>query len=132
MLTPQRLAQFETFGFLLLRQAFSPEEVQPQIQGISLKAFGVPGPDLPCLPLEVEKGDVVIFNHYLFHAVYGKQEGRSYIAMKFAAEPATREHYEALRAHKQDASRLHEAFRHSQRPRIRGMVEKLLFWEEEP
>ena len=105
--------------------------LQPQIQGISLKAFGVPGPDLPCLPLEVEKGDVVIFNHYLFHAVYGKQEGRSYIAMKFAAEPATREHYEALRAHKQDASRLHEAFRHSQRPRIRGMVEKLLFWEEE-
>ncbi len=104
--------------------------LQPQQQSTSLEAFGVPGPDLPCLPLEVEPGDVVIFNHYLFHAVYGKQEGRSYIAMKFAAEPTTAEHYEALREHNQDASRLHEAFRHSRRPRIRGMVEKLLFWEE--
>jgi hypothetical protein len=35
-----------------------------------------------------------------------------------------------LRAHNQDASNLADAFRHSQRRRIRGMVEKLLAREE--
>ena len=32
----------------------------------------------------------------------------------------------------QDASRLHESYRYSERPRARGMVEKLLEWEAEP
>ena len=104
--------------------------LQPQKQGTSLSVFGVSGPDLPCYPIEVQPGDVVVFNHYLYHAVYGKQEGRSYIAMKFAAEPMTEVHVKALAKHNQDASQLHEAFRHSPRPRIRGMVEKLLVWEE--
>ena len=104
--------------------------LQPQKQGTSLSVFGVSGPDLPCYPIEVQPGDVVVFNHYLFHAVYGKQEGRSYIAMKFAAEPTTEVHVEALAKHYQDASQLHEAFRHGPRPRIRSMVEKLLDWEE--
>ena len=103
--------------------------LQPQGQNTSLEAYGVPGPELACLSFEVQPGDVVIFNQYLFHAVYGKQEGRSYIALKFAAEPADLEQYEALRVHKQDASWLHNSFRHSSRPRIRGMVDKLLYWE---
>ena len=104
--------------------------LQPQQEGTSLGVFGVSGPDLACFPLEVEPGDVVVFNHYLFHGVYGKQEGRSYITMKFAAAPQTEEHVEALREHGQDASRLDEEFRYSRRPRIRGMVERLLDWEE--
>ena len=104
--------------------------LQPQKAETSLNAFGVSGPDLPCFPVEVQPGDVVLFNHYLFHAVYGKQKERCYIAMKFAAEPKTEVHVEALRDHHQDASQLHEAFRNSQRPRIRGMVEKLLAWEK--
>jgi len=103
--------------------------LQSQHQGSSLAAFGVPGPDLPCFPVEVEPGDVVLFDHYLYHAVYGKQNGRSYIAVKFAARPESEVHYEALRAHHQDASHLHENFRHSNRPRIRGMVDGLLKWE---
>jgi len=105
--------------------------LQPQQQQTSRAAFGVGGPELCCHPLEVEPGDIVLFNHYLFHAVYGKQEERSYVAMKFAAEPVTETQIEALRAHGQDASALDGAFRHSQRPRIRGMVDKLLEWERE-
>jgi hypothetical protein len=104
--------------------------LQPQQQGTSFKAFGVAGPDLPCFALEVQPGDVVVFNHYLYHGVYGKQDERRYIAMKFAAEPRSEEQIEALRAHGQDASYLDETFRHSQRPRIRSMVAKLLEWEE--
>jgi hypothetical protein len=60
--------------------------------------------------------------------VYGKQEERSYIAMKFTAEPTTGEDFEALRADDGDFGQLHEAFRGSPRSRIRGMVEKLRAW----
>ena len=100
---------------------------------ISLRTFGVPGPDLPCHPLEVEPGDVVMFNDHLFHAVYGKQDGRSFITLKFvkfAAEPRTERHFEILRENDSGFGLLHEAFRGSQRPRIRDMVEKLRGWEE--
>tara|TARA_Y100000588_G_scaffold363704_1_gene426620 strand:+ start:2532 stop:3317 length:786 start_codon:yes stop_codon:yes gene_type:complete len=93
--------------------------------------FGVAGSDLCCHALEVDPGDVIVFNHYLFHAVYGKQPLRRYIALKFAEQPTTKEHYDALRVHNQDASRLHESYRRSDRPRVRGMVEKLLEWESE-
>ena len=106
------------------------EVLQPSKGGTASKGFGVDGAALPFFPLEVMPGDVVVFNHYLFHGVYGKQKRRRYIAMKFADAPETREHYEALRDHGQDASRLADEFRYSERPRIKGMVEKLLAWEE--
>ena len=99
----------------------------------SLSTFGVPGPDLPCHPLEVEPGDMVLFNDYLFHAVYGKPQGRSFITVKyvkFATEPSTEEHFEILRQDDGGFGLLHEEFRNSQRPRIRGMVEKLRGWED--
>ena len=102
------------------------QHVKPGADG-----FGVAGSDLACHALEVDPGDVVVFNHYLYHAVYGKQAVRRYVALKFAEQPTTQEHYEALREHNQDASRLHDSFRHSERPRVRGMVEKLLEWEKE-
>lgn len=94
-------------------------------------AFGVAGEQLCGVPLEVVPGDVVIFDHYLYHAVYGKSDARRYLAMKFAAEPATPAQAEALRVHHQDASHLHDRFRHSDRPRIQGLVDKLLFWEQQ-
>ena len=99
----------------------------------SLYSFGVPGPDLPCHPIEVGLGDVVMFNDYLFHGISGKQEGRSCITLKyvkFAAEPTTEVDFEMLRADDAGFGRLHEAFRGSERPRIREMVEKLRGWEE--
>ena len=103
--------------------------LQEQKPGTSPEAYGVEGHDLPCTTLEVDPGDVVVFDHYLFHAVYGKQGRRRYVALKFAAKPETEVHYEALRAHSQDASKLHDRLRHSKRPRMKEMVEGLLQWE---
>ena len=99
----------------------------------SLRTFGVPGPDLSCHALEVEPGDVVMFNDRLFHGIYGKQEGRSFITLKFvqfADDPTTEEHFEILRENDTGFGLLHETFRGSQRPRIQEMVEKLRGWEE--
>ena len=88
--------------------------------------FGVEGEDLPCVILDSQPGDLVMFNHYLYHGVYHKHPNRRYITMKFAAKPTTTKHVAVLRAHGQDASCLAATFRNSARPRIRAMVEHLI------
>lgn len=59
--------------------------LQAQHQESCPGAFGVYGPDLCGYPLETDPGDVVVFNQYLFHSAYGKQDVRRYVALKFAA-----------------------------------------------
>ena len=105
--------------------------LQPQKARTSQDAFGVNGPELPAYIMTVKPGDLVFFNQYLYHAVYGKQEGRSFMAMKFAARPQTAEHYEALFQHNQGAELLHDHYRQGQHPRVRAMVENLISWERE-
>ena len=104
--------------------------LQSQQQGSAKAAFGVEGNQLCSHALEVDPGDAVFFDHDLYHAVYGKQSVRRYIALKFAARPETETHYEALGPHNQDASSLHDSYRNSDRPRIKEMVKGLLEWEE--
>ena len=95
-----------------------------------LEQFGVPGVELPCHPVEVTPGDLVIFDQYLFHSVFGKQKGRSYIAIKYAAQIESAAHYQALKEHRQDASELHEGFLQTKRRRVREIVDPLLVWDE--
>ena len=85
--------------------------------------FGAAGPDLPGCALEMEPGDAVFFNQYLYHAVFGKQADRRYIALKFAARPTLARHYEGLKKH--GAFSFHRSFVDRTRPRIRQMIELL-------
>ena len=87
------------------------------------RPFGVAGPDLPGCALEVEPGDAVFFNQYLYHAVFGKQADRRYIAMKYAAKPTSDQHVEALRKH--GAFSFHRGFLNRTQPRIQRMTELL-------
>ena len=96
----------------------------------AMNRFGVPGAELPCQALEVDPGDLIMFDHYLFHAVYGIGRGRQYLVAKYAAEPQTKAHHDALIEHRQDASRLHESFRNSRHQRVQAMVANLLTWEK--
>lgn len=100
---------------------------------ISQVAFGVAGPDLPCHALEVEPGDVVLFDDRLYHAIYGKREGRSFITtkyVKFATEPRTTADFDILKSNDSGFGLLTDTFRNSQRPRIQAMVGKLRDWEQ--
>ncbi len=108
-------------------QELGAQEADPQSM-----PFGAPGEDLPCYPLESEPGDVVLFNHSLFHSVYGGWDGRRVIAFKFAAKPTTDRDLNALN-HTASVSysisnvfRPHENFLNNERPRIRGMVKNLV------
>ncbi len=69
--------------------------------------------------------DVVLFHHSLFHAVYGKQPGRRYIALKFAARPTTDEHLKSMQKYAAGAFDPHERFLNSDAPRVRAMVSGL-------
>ena len=108
-------------------QELGAQEFDPQSM-----PFGAPGEDLPCYPLESEPGDIVLFNHCLFHSVFGGWEGRRIIALKFAAKPANERQLNALNHTSSifyaggDAFRPHQKFLNSKRPRIRGMVESLV------
>ena len=94
-------------------------------QDDSFMPHGVSGEELPCFSLDAVPGDVVFFNQYLFHAVYGGFEGRRYMAFKYAQRPSTDAHLESIRKFSPDVFDPHEAFVNSDRPRIRRMVEGL-------
>jgi len=101
--------------------------------------FGVDSQDVPAVPLESEPGDVVFFTQYLYHSSFGGRSGRRMFSMSFAVNPSTDEQVELLCKHQEimDQSRLvtqhtqrdqfyDPAFLHSDRPRIQGMVAKLI------
>jgi len=94
--------------------------------------FGAPGEDLPCFPLESNPGDMVLFNHSLFHSVFGGWDGRRILAFKFAAQPTTDRDLNALNNTsskyyaRSNVFRPHQNFLNSERPRIRGMVKNLV------
>ena len=85
--------------------------------------FGLSGSDLPCFPLEAQPGDVVFFNHCLWHGMFGGWAGRRYVALKFAAKPTTEAHMASLRRWSPYALKPNAAFVNSDRTRIQNMME---------
>jgi hypothetical protein len=96
------------------------QEVDPESS-----PFGLVTKDIPCHALESEPGDVIFFNHCLWHSVSGGTKGRSYIGLKFAAKPLVEDHLVSLQSYTPGIFRTHEALLNSTEPRIRSMVENL-------
>lgn len=105
----------------------------------SLKPFATDGPGVPSFPLESQPGDVVFFNQNLWHAAFGGKTGRRMFTMNFGAQPSKDEHIDFLKRvyqanlkhvenmqYTQSARVYEDAFLYSRRPRIKGMVEKLV------
>ena len=90
------------------------------------RVLGLAVQDVPHVAIESTPGDVVFFDQYLFHSVYGKQPDRRYLAIKFAARPTCAEHLAALRKHGQGPEQLTDALRHSTNPLVAAMVAPLL------
>ena len=87
--------------------------------------FGLRGDEIPCQIMTTDPGDVVMFHHCLYHAVYAKSGRRRYIAFKFAAWPTRAEHIASHRKWQPGTLEPPEALRNSPNPRIRQMVEGL-------
>ena len=106
-----------------LHEAIEPESRHQW--GPTVKPFDVAGPDLPCVAVESQPGDVVIFHQSLWHAVFNGWPGRRYIALKYAAEPTTDKHLASLTHYASEMFEPSESLLNSDRPRIRGLVDRL-------
>ncbi|HAA76714.1 TPA: hypothetical protein DCE37_16510 [Candidatus Latescibacteria bacterium] len=87
--------------------------------------FGLDGPDLPSAALETTPGDLIIFNHCLWHAAYGGGPDRRYVALKFAARPTQEDQLVSLERYTPHIFNPHEAFLKHSDARIRKMVAAL-------
>ena len=87
--------------------------------------YGVEGPQVPACAVETDPGDVVFFNQWLYHAVYGKEGKRRVIIFKFGPRPRSEAHLAMLRDGAPSIFTPHPSFRDSKRPRIRRLVEGL-------
>lgn len=85
--------------------------------------FGERGADVPCHVVETEPGDLLIFDHSLFHAAFASgRPARRYLALKYAAEP--RDYLQAARLVRDLGGDLRpmQILIDSDRPRIRAMI----------
>lgn len=85
--------------------------------------FGIDGPRIPGCAIETDPGDIVFFNQWLYHAVYGKAGKRRVIVFKFGPRPKTEAHLLMLRDGAPDVFEPHASFLKSGRPRIRQLIE---------
>ncbi len=89
------------------------------------RPYGVEGPHIPACAVETDPGDIVFFNQWLYHAVYGKEGKRRVIIFKFGPRPRTEAHLAMLRDGAPTVFTPHPSFRDSDSPRIRRLVEGL-------
>ena len=98
-------------------KSLTEQEIDPDA-----RPFGVDGPDIPCAALGSEPGDLILFNHCIWHASFGGGENRRYVALKFAARPSADHHIDSLKEYGAGVFEPHEAFANHRDPRIRTMV----------
>ena len=85
--------------------------------------FGLPGQELPGLAIETEPGDLVFFNNWLFHSVYGKIHPRRSLVLQYIGAPRTEAHRAGMRDGAEQLTP-HENLTDSGDPRIRQIVER--------
>jgi hypothetical protein len=98
------------------------DALNQQADDTSERLFGVPGQDLPSFPLETLPGDLVFFNHYIYHGVYKGDGTRRYIALKFVARPAKAPQLASLQKFSDYIFRPEAVLIASDRPRLRNLV----------
>ena len=107
----------------------SLEPLHSEYRTVKSNDLGVPGPEVPCHPLESSPGDVVVISEPVYHASFGGRPGRRMNAINFSEAVRTKEQEAGLReAYEGFTYVLHpaESLVNSDRPRIRRMVSKLV------
>ena len=91
--------------------------------------FGIADEDVPCVTLDSEPGDVIVFTEPVLHSAYGSKKGRLQICAEYGSNPTTDEQIAELRRdHETHKWSLHpaESYIDSDNPRIRRMVSRLV------
>ena len=93
------------------------------------RPYGVAPSEVPCMFLETEPGDVLVFTEDLCHSSFGGQAGRYQVTLNFLANPRTDEQLYYLKeryAWSDTELRPAESYVNSQKPRVRRMVSRLV------
>ena len=91
--------------------------------------FGIADQDIPCVALETDPGDVIVFTERVYHSAYGSKIGRLQITAEYGSNPTNDEQIAELRRyHDQFTWSFHpsESYINSDRPRVRRMVSRLV------
>ena len=91
--------------------------------------FGIADEDVPCVALDSDPGDVIVFTEPVFHSAYGSKKGRLQINAEYGSNPTTDEQIAELRRdHETHKWSFHpsQSFIDSDNPRIRSMVSRLV------
>ena len=99
------------------------------------RPFAMSPEDIPCVPLEVEPGDVVLFQEHVLHSSFGGEPGRHQLSLSYFGNPANEEQVQEL-THLYSAAKWSahpsESIINSDVPRIRRMVSRLVELGFEP
>ena len=93
----------------------------------SKRPFGVSGAEVPAYAFESRPGDVIFASENLWHASFGGSPGRRMFNMNIYENPTTDEQVQYVRDERQITTAMfhpHDTFLNSDRPRIRGMVQR--------
>ena len=93
--------------------------------------FGMKPSEIPCYAAESRPGDLVIFTENTLHSSFGGRPGRNQNAINFMENPKTDEqvaYIKSLYKRWKYGLRPAESYVNSDRPRIRGMVSRLVEW----
>ena len=93
------------------------------------RPFDVPPDEVPCMYLETEPGDVLVFTEDICHAAFGGQKGRYQVTINFLANPRTDEQLYYLKeryAWSDTELRPVQSYVNSETPRVRRMVSRLV------
>ena len=96
--------------------------------------FGLSPSDIPCVALESNPGDVLVFTEKVIHGAFGGNGRRLQICASFFANPTTEDQInEIISEYKKTkySFRPSESYINSENPRIRRMVSKLVELEFE-
>ncbi len=101
--------------------------------------YGVDGSAIPCIALESQPGDVLVFDQRLFHASFGGRTGRRMFTLNFITKPEDESDLERLRnmyegnldliseLGRSNRGRLYtSSFLETESPRIQGMIADVL------
>ena len=94
----------------------------------SAMPMGVLGSGIPCVDLESEPGDLVVFLEEVYHAAFGGRTGRPRIALNFDAAPMTEDRIDNIRTEYAKTVYMYRpasSLLESDKPRLRNMVTPL-------
>ena len=107
------------------------EPLRARDENPEIRDFGIDPRDVPCYPAETDPGDLIVFTENTLHGSYGGKPGRHQYAINFMENPKTDEkeaYVKGLYKRWKYGLRPAESFVNSDRPRIRGMVSRLVEW----